>query len=342
MTSSSIVPWQYFKELFHFDHKNIENEVRERPGHYKDLHPEALYTSYEDLVSILKGPWVTGTWIDLGAGVGLSSLMYACLYPDRKSIAIESDTARIDAGIKKRDTLGLLNCEFIHDDLETCMLPDGETYFLYFPTGMVLDRILCELRHLEKFKRLIAIESHGDLLSRLEKENWLHPVGTIPLKAPRHHPEAVVYERVIAPAEYGPHQISFLNKLLCIEDKDYSQWIGESRGLEWLSGDQYQLVYPPRTIRWSQVQKIINEEDLDERSYFLVKLRRHSPLVIQTHDRKLDGSIRKIVVSPSFKVELSSGELIEWEDIKSIKWRDILCFDSSSGYCCLPPAPWEK
>lgn len=342
MTSSSIVPWQYFKELFQFDHKSIENEVRERPGHYKDLPPEALYTSFEDLANILGGPWVSGTWVDLGAGVGQSSLMYAYLYPDRKSIAIESDKARSDAGLKKRDSLGLLNCEFILDDLETCPLPDGETFFLYFPTGLVLDRILCELRHLKKFKRLIAIESHGDLLPRLKKESWLYPVGSIPLKTPRHFPEAMVYERVDAPAEYGPHQISFLNKHLSILDQDLSLWLGESRGLEWLQGNQYQLLYPPRTICWDQVQKIMNEEDLDELSYFLVKLRRLSPIVIHTLDKKLEGSIRKIVVSPSFKLELSSGELVEWKDIKSIKWRDELCFDSLSGYCCLPPAPWEK
>lgn len=341
MKSSSTVPWQYFKELLQFDHKKIEREVKERPGHYKDLNPIALYTSYEDLANIIQGPWVTGSWIDLGAGVGLSSLMYAYLFPDRKSIAIESDKARALAGIKVRDSLKLYNCQFINDDLETCPIPEGETYFLYFPTGMVLDRILSELRLKEKFERLIAIESHGDLLPRLKKERWLRPIGEIPLITPRHHHEAIVFERVEAPIDHGPHQISYLNKLLLIQDEDYSQWIGESRGMEWLNGDQYQLVHPPRTINWKQVQRIMDEEELDERCHFLVKLRRLSPLVFRAKEELVEGSIRKIVVSPCFRVELSSGELIEWEDIKSINWRDKLCFDSSSGYCYLPPAPWE-
>lgn len=342
MKSSSIVPWQFFKELFHFDHGSIENEVRERPGHYKDLNPHALYTSYEDLANIIQGPWVSGTWIDLGAGVGQSSLMYAYLYPERKSIAIESDEARALAGKRVKELLKLNNCQFINDDLEVCPIPEGETYFLYFPTGMVLDRILSELRLINKFKRLIVIESHGDLLPRLMKEQWLRPVGAIPLNTPRHHPEAMVYERVEAPLNYGPHQISYLNKLLLIQDEDHSLWIGESKGLEWLREDQYQLAYPPRTINWSQVQKIMEVVDLDERSYFLVKLRRLSPLVIQTKEKLIEGFIRKIIISPCFKVELSSGELVEWQDIKKINWRDILCFDSSSGFCYLPPAPWEK
>lgn len=342
MKSSSIPDWEFFRDLFGFNHHLIEEKVSDLPNHYKNLSPEALYTSYEDLLEIMTGPWARGTWIDLGAGVGQSALMYAYLFPDRISFALEKDEARIQSGLKVREKLNLLNSHLLQADLLSTEIPDGETYFLYFPTGMVLDRILSELRTKKSLKRIIAIESHGDLLPRLAREPWLKVSGSIPLQSPRHYPVALVFERISQSEGLLPHQISFLERFLIIEDENKMKWIGESYNLEWMREDNYQLSIPPRTIQWEQVKEIVTLSELPPRAQFLVKLRRLNDLSFIHQEGLISGSIRKIEVSPSFRVELSSGEWVEWSKIKRITWGDTLCFEALSDYYYLPPVPWVK
>lgn len=342
MKSSSILDWEFFRDLFHFDHDLIEKKVSDLPGHYKNLNPDALYTSYEDLLMIMKSSWVSGSWVDLGAGVGQSALMYAFLYPEEMSYALEKDEARIQSGQRVRERLNLLNAHLIQADLLSAEIPDAETYFLYFPTGMILDRVLNEIRTKQNFQRIIAIESHGDLLPRLSKEPWLKLSGKLPLHAPRHHPEVHIFERTSFLEQWGPHQVSFLHSFLIIEDQNEMKWVGESYNLEWIGEDRYQLVYPPRTILWGQVKEVVSFSQLHPTIQFLVKLRQLSDLLFFTKGAYILASIRKIEISPSFKVELSSGEWVEWSEIKGISWGDTLCFEALSDYYYSPPAPWEK
>jgi hypothetical protein len=342
MSSSSIPDSEFFKELFGFDHKIIEEKVEDLPGLYKNLSPEALYTSYEDLLEIFQSPWVSGSWIDLGAGVGQSALMYAYLYPEKDSFALERDEARIRAGKEVQARLKLFNAHLIEADLLAHPIPDGESYFLYFPTGHVLDRILHELKNKQNFKRLIAIESHGDLLSRLARVPWLKLVGSIPLSSPRHYPEAQVFERISREEITGPHEVSFKERILVIQDEDERRWLGESFGLEWLGEEKYQLAHPPRTILWKQVQEVLSFDEFDQLVQFLLRIRRLSELKISSTQGLHKGAIRKIEISPSFSVEISSGEWVEWSEIKRITWGETLCFEASSDYFYLPPVPWEK
>lgn len=337
MNSLSEAPWESFKALLNLDYGAIEAAVEDHPGNYKDLDPRALYTDIADFYSIMHSSLVKGTWIDLGAGVGVSALMYSSLFPDRKSIAIESSHARVDAGREAQLRLNLNNTEFVEGDLLTCDIPEGETYFLYFPTGPVLDRILDQLRTKKKFKCLIAIESHGDLLPRLEKEKWLKRSTSLPLISQRHHPHAIIFERTSAPREWGPHQLSFQNKFLLIDN----QWLGESFGLEWLKDNQYQLVHPPRTIEWNPGIKVMSRHELPRPVHILASLRRLGELEIKTHKTIYRASLRKILITPSLSVELSSGEWVLWDDISTISMDNKLCYESSSDYFFSALAPWE-
>ncbi|MGE3611596.1 MAG: hypothetical protein AB7I27_18540 [Bacteriovoracaceae bacterium] len=326
-----------FKKLLSFDLEEIERGVIDKEGHYFGLDERALYTSLDDLFVIQSHPLIHGTWVDLGAGVGKSVLLYALLFPERHSIGVEFSEARSSAGMKFRDQLNLMNAEMISADLLSCEIPYGDIYFLYFPTGPVLDRILFELSKRNHF-RLIVIESHGDLINRIDRELWLKKVGEIKLESQRHYPNAVIYES-LGPLKLssGPFQLSFLQNYLFIEDTQ-GIWLGESFGLEWLQEQYFQLKFPPRTINWAEVKEIKCKENLNSLEMFLIMLRRYEFLEILTEEEKLLGSIRKIYVSPTFSLDLSIGKKVEWSSIKSIHWGNHLCYESSSDFYFLPLA----
>lgn len=330
-----------WEKLFSFDHQQIEQKIQPRFYNYQGLQVEALYTSLIDLEMILTDEAVSGTFVDLGAGVGRTCLMYGLLHPDRVAIGIESEAPRLEAGLKLKQQLALDNVELIKADLLHCPIPEAETYFLYFPTGPVLDRVLSELRHCGRQIKLVAIESHGDLLARLAKEHWLNCIKTIPLKSPRHYPEALVFsgQGKLCLNHANPHELSFRNKYLLIQDADNQEWVGESYGLEWEGKEQYHLLVPPRTVQWSQVKAVKSLTDFPPEIQQVLNLRRLGEMRINYLEQECNCHLRKIITSPSFKLEFSDGAQVEWGDIKSIHQGHFLCYESSSGFFSLPPAP---
>lgn len=333
----------FWENLFGFNHAFIEESVETKEGSYKDLNPEALYTSYEDLEEIFSHLPVQGTWVDLGAGVGQSALMYGLLYPERKAIAVEFVHSRVASGQNVAQKLHLKNVAFYERDLLRDEIPFGDIYFLYFPTGPVLDRILHVLRQRQKNFFVVAIESHGDLLERLRKEKWLIEKKQIPLKTLRHHNEALVFEAKDQKDsdELNPHAISFLENYLEIREGE-KLWLGESYGLEWLKEDLYDLKFPPRSIQWSQVEKILSASELSPVLDFTAKLRRLGEVKIMSKNGLYQGSIRKIYFYPAFRLEISSGEQVEWEEIQTIHWGQFLCYDSSCHFFSLPLVPTKS
>jgi hypothetical protein len=290
-------------ELFQKEFIESEKDIPEDSGAYKNLKYEALYTSSADFFSIFSFLGPVKTFVDLGAGMGQGCLIYSHLFPTSHSIAVDFVEGRLGAGKKIARALDIQNITFLQQDLFSNEIPDGDVYFLYFPTGMVLDRILSELYRKEKNFKLVAIESHGDLYDRLAKENWLKPLHELTLISSRHSPLIKIFERTFdeKSPELIPHEISFQKKVLTIKDDDGSIWLGESYGLSWLKDDLYSLECPPRSIRWSQVLKVQDESELS---------------LVQQEARKFREkvtSVRKIFVSPRFSLEISSGEQVEWE-----------------------------
>lgn len=320
--------------MFQTDFKAVEKDVSERAGNYSGLDPEALLTSEEDFRRIFSSLPDLEIWVELGSGHGLGPLLFSYLYPEKKSIGIEFERPRFEASIELKEKHELTNVNFIHGDLLHCEIPAGDAYFFYFPTGPVLDRILHELGSREGALKIIAIESHGDFLGRLNKESWLKEVMEIPLTSPRHCNVARVFEK-ISKKEASLHDYSFQKKFLFIHN-DSSEWIGESFGLEWLKDDEYQCVIPPRSFKQSEVRTILDLEGIDKRFHPALLLRPLGNLKIVTETRELLGQLRKIYVAPCFKVEISSGEQVEWEKIRQIYWENNLCFDSSLDYFFYP------
>ena len=316
----------HFLESF----KEAELSVSDDPSSTKGLTPEALCTSADDLVRICSHPLVHGTWIDLGSGYGHTVKFYREAFPGRRAIGIEKEEARI-AVAKKLAADG----EFIQGDLLHTDIPDGDTYFLYFPQGHVLDRILSELARKNSFS-LVVIESHGDLFPRLDKETWFSCRAEIPLQSARHHESARIYVPNSGPRNLsGLHAYSFREFSFLVKDES-GEWWGDSYGL-FASGDQYLLQHPPRSVRREDVVKIVTTADLPPEAAFLCALRRLPDVTVHTHGKVHDGPLRKIHSSPGFSVEFPSGNRVQWSEIQRIFQGRHLCYESSSRFFSLPP-----
>ena len=324
--NSSLPPyWAHFN----FNHESVEGQVGNDTGSYRGTNEKALYTSREDFLAIFSHPHITGTFVDLGCGTGESSLLYGSLYPERKSIGVEFQGARLKIGRAFQAEHQISNVELREQDLFKNPIPEGDTYFLYFPTGMVLDRILSSLYESQREFKLVAIESHGDLLPRLQKENWLKLVAEVPLSTSRHYPNAQIFEsiKVSRGEELLPHTLSYQEKFLVIQDQE--TWLGETMGLEWSEGNRYELLIPPRTIQWESVQEVLSFNEFDVKTQEAIKLRRLGELQIETSNAVFQGYIRKILLKPTFRLEISSGEKVEWSEIKTIRQGPRICYASS-------------
>lgn len=325
MKSFSPQHWEHFKTKL----PAIEAKVSEREGAYPGLLAEALYTGPEDLCTIFESSHVQGTFVDLGAGIGITCLVYGQTFPERKAIGVEFESSRLNFAQELAREFELNNTEYIHADLLQGSIPEGDTYFLYFPTGMVLDKILHELYHSCRDFTLVAIESHGDLFPRLAKENWLKLVEEVSLKASRHHPMARIYQRQkqVRSRDNYLHDLSFQHKILVIDDGE--KWLGESYQLEWLKDDLYDLKTPPRTVSSNNVQEVLSLGEISAAFLPALELRSLGMLEIKTAKRVFQGHIRKIIVSLSFRLEISTGEKVEWNEIKTISQGTRLCYVSS-------------
>ncbi len=338
MKSSFSRPLESFNQRFAFDHDGIEADVLVNPEFTQGLLEPALYTSYEDLQRIFRHPKVQGAWCDLGCGVGKSVLMYADTFPERQAIGVEVVKSRLNTAEKLKERNDLKNAIFYFRDLLTCEIPVADAYFLYFPTGHILDRVLSELYHSKDDFHLVAIESHGDLFERLKLEEWLHLVDEIPLVSERHHPMARLFERRPGKKASDGHLQSFCQNILEIQSEE-GVWLGESFGLTWQGNSQYLLQTPMRTIDWCQVSGIRPASEYSLTHQFLLALRHSHNLHITTTSGTFLGSIRKIFLTPGFSLEICSGQKIEWGSIQSISRGNTLCYDSSLSYFSLPLVP---
>ena len=325
--------WPPSLEHFDLDHETVEKSVSERNGSYQGLKSEALYTSLADLNNIFNHPLVHGTFLDLGCGNGRSCLFYASKFPERRAIGIEFEPSRLESAQKYLKNYPLDNVTFINGDLLHDEIPKADTYFLYFPTGMVLDRILNKLYSSSNIFNLIAIESHGDLLDRLQLENWLTLKDKVPLVSQRHHPSAFIFERNSEERDsrLESFNLSFQEKFLLIKNQNES-WIGETLGMEWAHDDRFELATPPRTIFWKDVLEIYDFSQINKKYREALQIRRMGEVTVKTAIKTFNGFLRKIVIEPTFHLELSGGTTVEWDEILTIHQGSKLCYDSSSDF----------
>lgn len=304
------------------EHSSIEAGVSEKPESYRNLSEEALYTSQEDFKHIFSHPLVTGTFADLGCGTGMGSLLYAKMFPERVSLGVDIEEARLLQGKKIQENIGIQNAFLSLSNLLTDDIPVADTYFLYFPTGHILDKILTGLYSLKRKFTLIAIESHGDLLPRLELETWLSLKAEIPLSSQRHYPNARIYVSTFAERKVPEAFLVSYEDLAVLIQDEQGLWVGNTFNLKWERNNLFTLFNPPRTIEWSSVKTLKARSDCDKTLQEMMLFREAGLVMIETQARPINGYIRKIYLSPVFHLEISTGEKVELSQILKINIRN--------------------
>ncbi len=304
---------------------------------------DALYSDYQDLLSIyelLMGKGIK-SFCDLGAGIGRAKLLFDYLRAPFKSYSIEFVKERHQEGLRAHQSLGLPFSEgFIHADLSQSPPPPCECYFLYMPVNDVLIQTLDFLEELHTARKgyLLAIESHGDLLSYLESTHpYLKVVARIPLKSKRHHEEMVLYQfnptkghrieknaalkkiaetsgalRIEVTSEDSFwmlwKQFKNHNDLQILVEDNNGQWLADLKdSLFGIQPQTLETAHPYRIIKLEEIKAIIRPptawlEFIEKR-----RLQERGPL----------GEMRKLFVSPFPQVEYSRGQKKELE----ITWR---------------------
>jgi len=198
------------------------------------LLPEALYTSEEDAQSILAvldlkaGDRV----IDLGCGIGTLLLTGSRLYPQVDFVGVELVEERLNVARECARELKLQNLDLIQGHLSEIKIPRADVYFIYLATGKTYSHIINQLlkeSSSRKFK-IVAIESHGDLLPDLKSRNWLKELQSVSLQSERHTPDALIFESL------KNHYGSQLKRTLMLMERDLNvhgeiEWTTEDRHL---------------------------------------------------------------------------------------------------------------
>ncbi len=301
---------------------------------------EALYTDYQDLLKMreILCELEVKSFCDLGAGIGRAKLLFDYLKSPFKSYSIEYVKERHLAGLMAHQKKSLpFSQGFINSDLSVKPAPTCDSYFIYLPVNDVLISIISflEKKFTHKSCYLLAIESHGDLLSFLEKAHpFLKIIKKVPLKSKRHHDDLILYqwsptaafikEKSALEKEINtipsPLKITFttqsqfwmLWKLL--KDREHYQILVEDEQGLWLADlkdsqfgiqvDTIETKYPYRIIPLAEIRGFICPPKnwiglIKER-----RLQRKGPL----------GEMRKLFVSPFPQVEYSWGQKRELEN----------------------------
>ena len=180
---------------------NLRNQKSSSPlleGTYLGLNlsVHALYTSYRDCFQILskldelriKEAKEKLNLLDLGAGMGRLAITAKLFFPNIKVASIEIVKERLDLAKEALTNIGCTgsfnlyhkNLNELDSDLDKKDLKEWfETFdsaFLYLSSNPTFKTLMTKLkkRALKKPFTAIAVESHGDLLTTLKKDNpWL-------------------------------------------------------------------------------------------------------------------------------------------------------------------------
>ena len=162
--------------------------------YYPGIDPEALSTSYYDFTQIFEYLALAPgqSFIDLGAGYGRSVLLLSELYPQTVGKAYEYVGDRIKAAQEFVKAKGRSSHTFLEQDLlaKDFQLANASAYFLYLDIGPLCERLLEQIQVSTSNEPsiIIAIESHGDLIPRIQLEPWLELDKKILSASPRHNP----------------------------------------------------------------------------------------------------------------------------------------------------------
>lgn len=244
----------------------LHSEFNDQEEAYSDglTGSEALYTSYQDLLTIRQDLMERGLkdFADLGAGNCRSKILFDYLESPFKSTAYEFVPERIEEAINTYQQLDLKDAaSFIEADLKDCSLDTlgaHDAFFIYLPVGPTLEKLVERFKELSLDKKLTlyVIESHGDLIDYLQDHlKPLRVLTKLELSSQRHLPELYVFE-----LDDCGQQINEEKELLKVATSELKN-SGEFN-LEGY-GPREKLFLFKSTLNWEYLQLLIREDDFE-------------------------------------------------------------------------------
>ncbi len=304
---------KYILDLFsiNIEETNIPSGLENSPELYlENIDPFALNNSIFDFYQILKNLGDDITICDIGSANSLLSITANLFFPKVKIISIEPVASRMSEAIKLNEKLES-NHEFYKMLFNEVTIEIRYDYALiYFPTGKTLENILSKIMNSSNAKMgIMAIESHGDLINRLNQNGCLSLDKTVSkLISPRHDPLVHLYQYNQQALRSKTDEV--LEKLYDQEksvieiETNSKKWIGltERSDVHFKQNQQFiiNLKYPPRSVSSEDKFKFISIKEIDFETQVLLNLIKY-PFSI----------IRKIY--PNDKIfENSRGEIISY------------------------------
>jgi len=302
--------WQ--RKGMNIDHELDQYFSIDHPGQSYEgqLHgPEALYTSYKDLIKIYSDlDFKKGVFVDLGSGNCRASLLFKCINPRIDVISIDWNYEVISKARSAGKIIGIQSSKFIHGDLNEIDIPNADAYFLYQSTDELLYRIMEKLKNHHPYK-LYAIESHGDLIPKLKNDfSWLKECKVISQSSSQRYDPMIYrfssrpfssFSQEILNINKGMH-LNFFHELLLelrwhkeyvalIEEEDHC-WLASTYLVQsGLVAQTYEFRYPHRIVSAGKIKKLFkNPPEL--KTFIKERFEIHS-------------KIRKIILAPHIQIE---------------------------------------
>lgn len=157
---------QEIDRSFGIDYENTENKIQTtNEDIYAGLENTALLTSYLDYYQMILDLGEKKVLADLGAGYCRGSLLIEKLGLSSKilSLEVESNRVAIAKSIVRDKSL------IIQEDLldNNFQLPKVDAFFLYLPTGPVINSLIKKVIDQKVEAIFYIIESHGDLIDNI-------------------------------------------------------------------------------------------------------------------------------------------------------------------------------
>jgi hypothetical protein len=267
----------------------------------------ALNTSWHDIYQLLnyissknEKPIIC----DLGAGNCRLAIMAQLFFPKVQVISIEPISHRM---IRAKEICHNSHHKFYANYFEEVYQEIRFDFvFLYFPNGTVFENILRKLKGLKFPYSIICIESHGEMINRLNFEkSWLKGIEILKLIAPRHREYIYEFERIENtkdPLEKKFYELFEHNGEYKISDNN-GHWFASTQGSSFYfdKPDTVTIEFksPPRTIELSDSNIEIISNCLEE------EIAKHRKFL----ELRNQGQIRKVYESDL--IELPNGKLIK-------------------------------
>ncbi|WP_372655391.1 class I SAM-dependent methyltransferase, partial [Halobacteriovorax sp.] len=174
--------------FFNYNYTSVEEKLTNSsadPQLYlnEQLREEALNTSWYDYYQLIK--YSKNQVLDVGSGYSKGTLL-ALTLGYKNFYSVEFVPERIQWAKIKAQELDLDTSFFFSGDALNIDFSKYEIFLVYQPTGRFLTRFLNSLTQFEN-KEIWAIESHGDLIHRLDLDSRLiDKSALLELSAKRH------------------------------------------------------------------------------------------------------------------------------------------------------------